>query len=161
MEFKMNKKPQRINPVVKSPERERETPFQTAVSRLKVSALIFLVYLILNLFHMGCPIKFFTGISCPGCGMTRAVLSALRLDFRSAFYYHPLFLLSPIMFLLFIFEGYLKPRHLKAAWASIIILFIIAYLVRLIFTHNDVVTIDIQSGVVLKLIHQIYVGGYK
>ena len=41
-----------------------------------------------------CPFKAVTGIPCPGCGMTRAVLSALRGDFRTAFYYHPLWIVA-------------------------------------------------------------------
>jgi hypothetical protein len=40
---------------------------------------------------IGCPFRLLTGIPCPGCGMTRAFLSAFQLDFRSAFLYHPLF----------------------------------------------------------------------
>ena len=44
----------------------------------------------------GCPIRLVTGVSCAGCGMTRAWLSVLRLDLRQAFYYHPLFLLPPV-----------------------------------------------------------------
>ena len=40
---------------------------------------------------IGCPIKQIFGVNCPGCGMTRAFLSALRLDFCAAFHYHPLF----------------------------------------------------------------------
>ena len=36
-----------------------------------------------------CPFKAVTGIPCPGCGMTRAVLSACRGDFSGAFHYHP------------------------------------------------------------------------
>ena len=43
-----------------------------------------------------CPFRLLTGIDCPGCGLTRAFLSAFRLDFRAAFRYHPLFLLIGI-----------------------------------------------------------------
>lgn len=39
-----------------------------------------------------CPFQFIWGINCPGCGMTRAWISVLRLDFKAAFQYHPLFL---------------------------------------------------------------------
>ena len=36
-------------------------------------------------------------IKCPGCGMTRACESLLRLDLKSAFYYHPAFIIiSPL-----------------------------------------------------------------
>ena len=41
-----------------------------------------------------CPFKAVTGIPCPGCGMTRAVLSACKGDFRGAFYYHPLWIVA-------------------------------------------------------------------
>ena len=47
-----------------------------------------------GMFALGitCPIRFLTGISCPGCGMTRALLSALRFDFQAAFFYHTLWI---------------------------------------------------------------------
>ena len=51
---------------------------------------------------IGCPIKWLTGISCAGCGMTRAVICALRLDFVRAFDYHPLVFLMPFCVLLFL-----------------------------------------------------------
>ena len=35
-----------------------------------------------------CPIKNILGISCFGCGITRGIISILRLDFRSAIYSH-------------------------------------------------------------------------
>lgn len=38
-----------------------------------------------------CPVKLVFGIDCPGCGMTRAFLAALRFDYKAAFDYHPLF----------------------------------------------------------------------
>ncbi len=44
-----------------------------------------------------CPIKAVTGIPCPGCGMTRAWLSVLRLDIRKAFAYHPMFWTAPVI----------------------------------------------------------------
>ena len=43
-----------------------------------------------------CPIKLIFGINCPGCGMTRAFSAALRLDFKTAFQFHPLFWLFGI-----------------------------------------------------------------
>ena len=38
-----------------------------------------------------CPTYLIFGICCPFCGMTRAHLAALQLDFTAAFAYHPLF----------------------------------------------------------------------
>ena len=44
----------------------------------------------ITLTGIGCPIRFFTGISCPGCGMSRAVLLLLSGHFQAAFRMHPL-----------------------------------------------------------------------
>lgn len=37
-----------------------------------------------------CPLKLLTGLDCPGCGLSRALLCLLRLDFQGALHYHPL-----------------------------------------------------------------------
>lgn len=44
-------------------------------------------------------------IPCPGCGMSRALLAALRLDFRSAFDYHLMFWSVPLLYLYFLLDG--------------------------------------------------------
>lgn len=44
----------------------------------------------ITLTGIGCPIWFSTGISCPGCGMSRAVLLLLSGHFQAAFRMHPL-----------------------------------------------------------------------
>lgn len=50
-----------------------------------------------------CPIKALLGVPCPGCGMTRAVLALLRLDFAGAASMHPLVFLLPAVLLLLLF----------------------------------------------------------
>jgi hypothetical protein len=37
-----------------------------------------------------CPFALFTGMACPGCGMTRAASSLIRGDLTTALGYHPL-----------------------------------------------------------------------
>ena len=37
--------------------------------------------------------------------MTRAVLSAIKLDFAAAFSYHPMFWSIPVLYLYFLFNG--------------------------------------------------------
>lgn len=68
---------------------------------LLVIAGIFVAYaLLLSVLSIGCPIKFFTGMSCPGCGLTRAWTSLLSLHLLDALAYHPLFWLPPIAIVL-------------------------------------------------------------
>ena len=55
---------------------------------------------------VGCVFRKTTGVPCPGCGMTRAHLAALRLDFKDAFFYHPLwFLPAPLAAAELFFQG--------------------------------------------------------
>jgi glucan phosphoethanolaminetransferase (alkaline phosphatase superfamily) len=42
-----------------------------------------------NVLPFFCPFKILTGIPCPGCGMTRAILSITKGDFREALNYNP------------------------------------------------------------------------
>lgn len=61
--------------------------------------------LALYLLDLGCVFKGITGLSCPGCGMTRAWLAALKLDLAAAVAYHPLFWTVPIALLLACAQG--------------------------------------------------------
>ena len=60
-----------------------------------VTAVVVL-YTAMESIGITCPIKFITGISCVGCGMSRAWMAFLHLDIAKAFAYHPLFWLVPI-----------------------------------------------------------------
>ncbi|MBP1754051.1 MAG: putative rane protein [Firmicutes bacterium] len=131
---------------------------QLLKDRLLLLFAIASLYTVLSLLHIGCPLKFLSGISCPGCGMTRAVFSVLHLDFASAWYYHPLFMLAPVIVLLYLFDFYLNPKLLKIIWVMIISAFLIIYLIRLFLTKSNVVEIDISSGLMLKL-YQLFFGG--
>ena len=78
---------------------------------VKVILAIAFVYVLFYVTGIGCPIKFITGISCMGCGMTRAYVSLFRGDFHSAFAFHPLFFL-PIVENVF-FKKFLKNHPSK------------------------------------------------
>lgn len=98
-----------------------------------------------------CVSRYFFGVSCPGCGMTRAWLSAVRLDFEQAFYYHPMFLAVPFVALIVIF------RRKIPAWLfwSLIILTLGAYLwvywYRLNYSDHVVVYADFGRGLIFRL----------
>jgi hypothetical protein len=56
-------------------------------------------------FFPGCPFRFLTGFTCPGCGTTRALHQILHGNFYAAFTLNPLLLLA-IPFLLVAFLRY-------------------------------------------------------
>ena len=74
---------------------KKENRFQI----ISAIAAVVLLYLVLEGFGITCPIKFLTGISCAGCGMSRAWMAVFHLDFARAFYFHPLFFTPPVILL--------------------------------------------------------------
>ena len=118
------------------------------------------VVLLYGFFHIvgiGCPIKFLTGVSCAGCGMTRAYLSLLKLDFASAWYYHPLFVLPPIALLLWRFKKKIPAKIYRLSMFTIIGAFLIMYLIRLLDPENTVVVFEPKKGLIYRLLA--FVGG--
>ncbi len=79
------------------------------IKELKNSLLLTAIYIAILLvfwaFDIPCFFKEFLGINCPGCGMSRAVLSAVKFDFYRAFSYHPMFWSLPVLYLYFLFGG--------------------------------------------------------
>lgn len=69
--------------------------------------------------HMKCGFRQLTGLYCPGCGGTRAILALARGRVLSSFYYHPLPLYFVILYGNFAVR-YLFRKHLKPAKFRII-----------------------------------------
>lgn len=71
---------------------------------LGIGGLLYLkVWLPLTNIGIPCVFHQLTGFYCPGCGITRVVLSLLRLDFVQAFRYNPLLLiLLPLSVMYFV-----------------------------------------------------------
>lgn len=91
-------------------------------------------------FSLPCPIRHITGIICPGCGMGRAWLAAMRLDLAQAFRYHPLFWSVPALPLLVLYDC----RPFRKQWLNVLtpVLLLggvlVCYLVRLTaFLHGN------------------------
>lgn len=112
---------------------------------------IILVYALFSFTGIGCPIKFLTGISCAGCGMTRAWFSVLDFDFKSAFSYHPLFWLVPIAVLWIILKKKINNKLYKAGVAIVIALFLIVYLVRMLSPEDRIVVFEPMNNIFFKI----------
>ena len=93
-----------------------------------------LAYASALLFGWNCPIKYLTGVPCPGCGLSRALAALLRLDFRTALRFHPMvFVLPPVvLYALFGKKPLLGSKNLERMllW-SVIVLDIAIWLIRL------------------------------
>ena len=60
-----------------------------------------------------CPLKFWTGIPCPLCGMSRAFASISHGDFNEAVRYHPL---SPLFYMIGILSVIFLVLNVSAVW---------------------------------------------
>ena len=114
----------------------------------KVLLWTLLLAVLILFLDLGCIFRKVTGIPCPGCGMTRAHLAALRLDFQSAFFYHPLwFLPIPLAAVqLFFPGGIFRERKWNNALAVLLLILVLAvYAVRMVLYFPDTPPMEYQA----------------
>ena len=99
-------------------------------------AVMAIVTVVLYVAGIGCPIKFLTGISCPGCGMTRAWLSLLSLRPDLAFAYHPLYWMAPLVFMLVYFRQKIDSRLFQTLIIIALVSILTVWIVRLLIPHD-------------------------
>ena len=82
-----------------------------------------------------CLIRGLTGVPCPSCGMSRAIISVINGDIINAFKFHPLFWLPFVVLLLIV----LKRTFFKQILISAIILIMLVYILRMtmLFPHIE------------------------
>ena len=95
----------------------------TKILFISVSILTILIAI-----NYGCIYKRLLGITCPGCGLTRAYKSLIHGDIKQAFYYHPLFWTIPIIG----YIGIFTPKNESKLLLFFIILFVIVYIIRIL-----------------------------
>lgn len=83
--------------------------------KIIITAVILIFVAVLYALRAPCPIYYFTKIECFGCGMTRALVAALKFQFAIAFSYHAMFWSVPILYLAFLLDG----KIFKKRWLNI------------------------------------------
>jgi len=79
------------------------------------ATLLFLRSLGLNIWTPSCPISAYTKYECLGCGLNRAAMSLMQLDFERAWAFNPLiFLYVPLTFGLLFFDFYKYSTKFKS-----------------------------------------------
>ncbi len=56
---------------------------------IKILSVLCLNLIKTDIFLMPCPIKYVTGIDCPGCGFQRSILALLTGNFKESFLMYP------------------------------------------------------------------------
>ena len=106
------------------------------------------------LLSLPCPVLWITGVSCPGCGITRACLSLIRFDLESAIYYNPSVFVVILAAVLLFFS---KKKTTKNRILLTAAFFMIAvYLYRMLFAHAPVLQFDPANGAVGRLLRWLF-----
>ena len=120
-----------------------------ALLKFLIVVLILIAYLLLgHFFHLyfRCPIYTVTKLYCPGCGLTRMLLSILKLDFYQAFRYNPLiFIMLPFIIFLYIEKTYSETKNKKSiskkipnyVWYIILIIVLLYGILRNIIPYLE------------------------
>ena len=69
---------------------------------LFIFAVIGIYFFLIAIFDITCPIRYITKVPCPTCGMTRAMMSLIRLDFKGYAEYNVMafFMITAVMLLI-------------------------------------------------------------
>lgn len=128
---------------------------KTNIERLKelltIIGCVALYCLVLTILNITCPIKYVTGISCAGCGMSRAFLSLIKGNITDAFNYHPLFWTVPIFVIIYIYRDKIPSKVFKVVVAVYLIAFIVCYIIRLLNPNDLIVVCDLKESVFYRL----------
>lgn len=89
--------------------------------------LVFFSYV----FLIGCPIKALFNFECPFCGMTRAHIALLRLDFSTAFFHHRLFFLGVPLIVSLLLYDWIRRQH-KKLFIGLVVFLIFSFLAIII-----------------------------
>lgn len=96
---------------------------------------------ILVILDLGCFYRNTFHIACPGCGMSRALISVLKFNFSDAFYYHPLFPVVPLAVSVFLFYEKLHKALLITLCSITVTAFFAVYIARLLFIEDSLIYI--------------------
>lgn len=110
------------------------------------AALCVLVYLIGD--GVFCQLKAFTGLPCPGCGLTRAFTCLLSGQWAQSFFYHPLWPLILLLAVLYFMNLFFDNRLIynQKLILSVLGAFLGVYLIRMIFMFPHTAPMDYYSN---------------
>ncbi len=97
---------------------------------LLISIYFLFAYAMLDYFNTTCVFLKFIGIPCPGCGMTRAFISLINLDFIKAIKYNIVVFFMPYIFM-YIFLDFKNKIH-NIFLIIIAVIAIINWLIKII-----------------------------
>ncbi len=127
---------------------------QKILNKIRQNSKAIILFSLVGVFYLsfGCPFRLLSGISCPGCGMSRAVFALLSMDFGKAFTMHPLVFCLPFAVLIFFKRKSIPKKVMTVLCVFALTLLLAVYLIRMA-QDGTVVYADFESGLIYKLFH--------
>lgn len=98
---------------------------------------------------LGCPIRVFFGVCCPGCGMTRALFSLIAGNLGMACYYNVFLFFLPLPVLAFFFRKQWGIKVFYCVSVVFLLALLIYYIIRL--THgSEIAYFRPEDGLIYK-----------
>lgn len=119
---------------------------------LLVIPLIIIVISLLGLYN--CPIRYIFGITCPMCGITRAITCLLNFDIKGSFYYHagwPIIVILVFLYILYVFGKFKFNKKTIFIINILAVINLIYYFYRL-FNGSNIIYFDFKTSLIYKII---------
>ncbi len=123
------------------------------VYRIKKIIIFIEVLAFFFFLDIGCIIKLLTGIPCPGCGITRAILLGLQGEIGFALQFHPLFPLTIFLLIIWLFregEIFSNSKYDNIAWLFIGGLYLGVYIIRMKMLFPSIPPMDYNENSLLS-----------
>jgi hypothetical protein len=107
-----------------------------------------------------CFFKIYTGLPCPGCGMTRAFIAVSRGYYQESFYWHPLWIWAIIGPLLYAIIPYCSNKaewHRKWLVRITLIACLLVYFIRMLLLFPHTAPMDFNDRAIVLLIFKVIV----
>ena len=121
-----------------------------------IFAVILIILIILGIYQ--CPLKYIFGLSCPFCGMTRAISYAIHFNFKMAFYCHlfwPIVIIGIIIHILYEFNILKKYKKIMMILLYIFVILNFFYYIYRFSNGSDIVYFNFKESLLYRIIHLI------
>lgn len=97
------------------------------IKNARWAIMIIIAYFVFGskILHSICPMVWLTGFPCPACGLTRAGMALLHLDFKGAWEMHPFIYVVLILGVIWGWNRYVCRRQSWKYWKEILIITVI------------------------------------
>lgn len=115
-------------------------------------AVVLIILIITGIYQ--CPLKYIFGLSCPFCGITRALFYAGHFNFSKAFYYHifwPIVIIGITIHILYEFKIITKYKKIMMILLYIFVILNFIYYIYRFTNGSDIVYFNFKESLIYRI----------